>query len=253
MRITLEPAFILHHRPYRETSMLLDLFSQEHGRISVVARGVRQSKSRLKSLLQAFVPILVSWQGKGELMTMLTAEPNEQPIRLTGECLFGGLYLNELLMRLLPKHDPHPQLYTIYKQTLLELQGAHLQQKTLRLFEKKLLEELGYGLQLKQDAAGKNNFAVENFYRFHPEHGFELCAEQRAIIAADFSGKSLLALAADELDDEVSLRDAKRLMRIAMAPLLGIQPLHSRKLYSQQVSLRKDDSSVNPANEVETE
>lgn len=241
MRINLQPAFVLHHRPYRETSVILDLFTQEHGRISAVARGVRQSRSHLKSLLQPFVPLLVSWQGKGELMALTGAEAHGQPIRMAGECLFSGLYLNEVLMRLLPKHDANAQLYTIYHNTLLELQGAHLLQKTLRLFEKKLLEELGYGLQLNHDAGSKENFDAEKYYRFHPEHGFELCADLDSQCSADFSGKSLLALAVEQLDDEASLRDAKRLMRLAMAPLLGQYPLNSRKLYSQPFSIQKEE------------
>ena len=174
MRIVLHPAFILHSRPYRETSVLLDLFTEEYGRISLIARGVRKEKSRLRGLLQPFVPLLVSWQGRTELMTLTTAETNGVPLRLTGECLLSGLYLNELLMKLLHKHDPYPQLYTIYYQTLLKLQAQKLQQKTLRLFEKNLLEELGYGLQFRHDRQG-HLFAADSYYHFDTEQGFILC------------------------------------------------------------------------------
>lgn len=233
MRITLQPAFVLHSRPYRETSVLLDLFAQDHGRITVIARGVRQNQSRLKPLLQPFIPLLISWHGKGELGTLTTAEANGYQTRLQGECLLSGLYLNELLMRVLPKFDPQPQLYTIYQNTLIELQADSLQQKTLRLFEKKLLDELGYGLQLKHDVASRNPFSPDKYYHFHAEHGFELCEENVLVTVNVFSGKSLLALAAEQLTDENSLRDAKRLMRLAMAPLLGQHQLNSRKLYSQ--------------------
>jgi DNA repair protein RecO (recombination protein O) len=235
MRIALQPAFVLHHRPYRETSVLLDLFTQEHGRMTAVAKGVRQSRSRTRSLLQPFVPILVSWQGKGELATLHTVESNGYPTRVVGDCLLSGLYLNELLMRVLHKHDPHPELYTIYQNTLLELQSADLQQKTLRLFEMKLLDELGYGLQLQHDASSQDSFSEDLYYRFHPEYGFERCQEGEPLTVMVFSGKSLLQLAAEDLNDEESLRDAKRLMRIVMAPILGQYQLRSRQLF-----MRKD-------------
>ena len=234
MRITLQPAFVLHHRPYRETSVLLDLLTKEYGRIAAVARGVRQARSRLRPLLQPFVPLVVSWQGKSELMTLLVAESNGYPSRLQGSCLLSGLYLNELLMRVLPKYDAHPALYTIYENTLVELHRSALPQTALRLFEKKLLEELGYGLPFQYDAANKQEIMVERYYRFHPEQGFEQCEKQptRLDHSVIFSGKSLLAFAAEQLCDEESLRDAKRLMRLALAPLLGRSQLHSRKLYS---------------------
>lgn len=246
MRITLHPAFVLHSRPYRETSVLLDLFTHEHGRIAAIAKGVRQSKSRLKSLLQPFVPVLISWYGKGELATLISAESNGHQTRLSGECLFSGLYINELLMRVLPKFDPQPNLYTIYQNTLIELQSEILQQKTLRLFEKKLLAELGYGLPLYHDVSTQSGFAEEKYYRFHHEHGFELYEDSNNTIANIFSGKSLLAFAREQLEDEICLRDAKRLIRLALSPLLGQYQLNSRKLYSQAYR-------PNENNEVETE
>jgi DNA repair protein RecO (recombination protein O) len=231
MRIFLHPAFILHSRPYRETSVLLDLFTQEHGRLTAVAKGVRTSRSRLKSMLQPFTPLLMSWQGKGELVTLTGVEPNGCCTPLKGECLLSGLYLNELLMRVLHKFVPQPQLYTNYQETLIELQGSRLEQKALRLFEKKLLEELGYGIPLKYVAKTQTNFALENYYRFHPEHGFEHCESDDKGETSVFLGKSLIAIDAEQLDDETCLRDCKRLMRLALAPLIGQRPLQSRKLY----------------------
>src|SRR5207253_3115583 len=108
MRISLQPAFILHHRPFRETSVLLDVFSEEYGLVSLVAKGVRTHRSKLKALLQPFVPLLVSWQGKSELMNLVSAEARTTPFQLHGDCLLSGFYLNELLVRLLQKEDPHP-------------------------------------------------------------------------------------------------------------------------------------------------
>ncbi len=233
MHITLQPAFILHHRSYRETSLLLDVLTQEHGRISLIARGVRTNRSTTRSLLQPFRPLVISWQGKTELMTLRTVEPLGIPIALHGECLLSGFYLNELLMRLVQKHDPHPQLYTIYHSTLLELQQTRLEQKYLRLFEKKLLDELGYGLQLQQTIPDGKAFQADQLYRFYPDRGFECCeSSESQSEGALFSGKSLLALATEQLEDEESLRDIKRLMRIAFGVLLGPQPLHSRRLFT---------------------
>jgi DNA repair protein RecO (recombination protein O) len=232
MRIALQPSFILHHRPYRETSLLLDLFTRDYGRISLISRGVRRGRSPLKALLQPFNTLLVSWQGKTELMTMTGAERNGVPAHLSGDCLLSGFYLNELLMRVLHKHDPHPDLYTVYHQTLIELQAPVLHQKTLRLFEKKLLAELGYGLQLDQDMTTGKPIDADRFYRFHAEFGFEL--DENSTNSASntaFSGKSLIALATEQLEDSECLRDIKRLMRRVLAPLIGSQPLYSRKLF----------------------
>lgn len=235
MRISLQPAFILHHRPYRETSLLLEVFTQDYGRIALVARGVRTQRSPWRALLQLFVPLLLSWQGKSELMTLTGAEAHGGRISLKKDCLLSGLYLNELLMRVLQKHDAHPQVYTNYSKTLLELHSGQLEQKILRLFEKKLLEELGYGLQLQQDVLGRP-FIPEKNYRFHPEQGFALCDPG----TGHFSGKSLLAFAAEELKDEEALRDAKRLMRMTFAPLLGERELQSRQLFLYREEVKNE-------------
>jgi DNA repair protein RecO (recombination protein O) len=240
MRITLEPAFVLHHRPYRETSLLLDLITPQHGRISAVARGVRQSRSQLKPLLQPFIPLLISFSGKSELMTLISAESHGQTARLDRKSLLPGFYLNELLMKLLPKYDPHPAVYTLYRDTLLELANISTQLKTLRLFEKNLLQELGYGLQLEQTADNKT-FQADKFYHYHPEHGFML-RHDNATNSTLFSGASLIALACEELEDARVLRDVKRLMRRAFANLLGQQPLHSRLLYSPVRAAQKEEA-----------
>lgn len=227
MRIALQPAYILHSRAYRETSALLDVFTIEYGRVSLVAKGVRTQQSKIRSLLQPFVPLLISFQGKSELMTMTTVEPNGIPLWLKGDCLLSGFYLNELLCRLLQKSDPHPVLYAMYEQTLLELRGNVLAQKTLRLFEKKLLDELGYGLPLQEDFSTGNALQPDAYYQYVPEQGFKQCEEGAAL----FIGKHLIALHHEQLQEEDVLRDAKRLMRMVLRPLLGEMPLNSRKLF----------------------
>lgn len=231
MRISLQPAFILHHRPYRESSLIIDFLTQEYGRISLIARGVRVARSKNRSILQSFVPLFVSWQGKSELMTLTGVEASEPPFRLRGNCLLSGFYLNEILMRVLHKHDPYTALYSLYDDTLRALQREGLQQKILRLFEKKLLEELGYGLQLQYDILTGKPLVAEERYRFHPEQGFKLCQGNEALPEWTFLGKSLLALLAEDFNEVDCLRDAKRLMRLAFLPLLGSKPLQSRKLF----------------------
>ena len=165
-------------------------------------------------------------------MRLIVAESSSAPIQLRGDCLLSGFYLNELLIRALPRHDSHPRLYTIYYHTLLELQGNQLHQSTLRCFEKKLLEELGYGLQLQKDFLTGEEVLPEEYYQFFPEQGFK-----RSMINDNekmrFKGKSLLALANENFTDEECIRDAKRLMRIALTSQLGLQSLHSRKLFTE--------------------
>ncbi|SRR5579883_729278 len=232
MRVNLQPAFVLHQRSYRETSLLIDCLTLEYGRISLVARGIRKPRSRLRALLQPCVPLLISYQDQSELGLLFSAEADGIPIALKGQSLLAAFYLNELLMRVLHKHDPFPGIFAVYRETLQALQQGNLLQKTLRLFEKKVLTELGYGLQLQYDIAEGKGFSVEKVYRFYPEQGFE-CLKQNDPVSEVFifSGKSLLAFANDTLENEESLRDAKRLMRLAFAPLIGAKPLQSRKLF----------------------
>lgn len=228
-QITLQPAFVLHQRPYRETSLILDLFTEHHGRISAIARGVRQKRSRTRGILQLFVPLLISWYGKTELHTITSVEGNGFFPFLKGDSLLSGLYLNELLMRALPKHDPHPKLYTFYQHTLVELCNNKMLEKTLRLFEKNLLIELGYALPLSHDISRVPLDETQHYY-FHPERGFEIAGSLENAMTV-FTGSSLLAIANDHFEDATVLRDAKRLMRLALTPLIGPYPLQSRKLF----------------------
>jgi DNA repair protein RecO (recombination protein O) len=226
MRVTLQPAFVLHQRAYRETSLLLDVLTKDYGKISLVAKGVRKKNSSLRAILQPFIPLLVSYLGKGELKTLVSAETSHVPQVLRGDCLLSGFYLNELLSQVLLKEDPHRELYTIYENTLLELQSGILREGILRLFEKKLLHELGYGLQLKTDFVDGKDVQPELLYQFSPGEGFTQTKD-----VSGFSGKCLMALDNDELEDPHVLREIKRLMRMAIYTLLGIKQLNSRKLF----------------------
>lgn len=229
MRINLQPAFILHQRAYRETSVLLDVLTIEYGRISLIARGVRSRRSLLRALLQPFIPLFVSFQGKTELMQLISAEPNGAAFRLQGHCLLSGFYLNELVCRLLQKGDPHPRLFDVYRCTLMALQGDMLNQSVLRLFEKKLLDELGYGVSLNIDFVTGNAILLDKYYQYYPEQGFTQSEQHTGA----FLGKHLIAFEQEELFNNDVLRAAKRLMRIVLGSILGELPLHSRKLFTE--------------------
>jgi DNA repair protein RecO (recombination protein O) len=228
----IDKAYILHHRPYRDSSLILDLLTAQGGVLSVVARGARNNKSALRGVLQPFMPLCVSYTHKHELGSLYTAEIDGETFWLTGKALFSGFYLNELLLRLLHRGDPCLPLFNLYQQTLLLLAtDAHLEQ-TLRQFEWQFLNFLGYGIEISHEDFTHTPIEAEQYYQFKWEHGISLVAQpvknqQRADI---FSGKSLLALQQNNWQEISTLHDAKRLMRLAFAPLLGYKPLKTREL-----------------------
>ena len=229
MRVYQEPAFILHASAYRETSLLLEVYSRHHGRIGLVARGARRAQHTTRALLTPFLPLLVNWSGKGELATLAGVDTESAAIRLERDALFCGLYLNELLVRLLHRHDPHEELYDIYQSTLVRLLDRDHVMQTLRLFEKHLLQELGYGLVLEHESNGNSPIVPALVYDYVPERGPVVAG--REVLGVKVHGTTLLALAAECMTDPDILRESKNLMRACLAPHLGDRPLHSRKLF----------------------
>jgi len=230
VRAILKSAFILHTRPLNETSMLLEAFTASHGRISLLAKGVRLLRSRFRGLLRPFVPLLISWSGKTELMSLSAAELVGTPPNLMGNTLFSGIYLNELLVRLLPRADAYPEIFYAYQSTLIALQNHPKAECNLRLFEKTVLAELGYGFALDRETANGLAIQAERYYAFTPGHGLNQCTphdSQEHI----FSGKCLLALHKGVLEEPDDLLTAKRLNRAAIATLLGDKPLRSREFF----------------------
>lgn len=227
-------AYILHTRPYRETSFLCELFTADYGRISVVAKGVRRPRSRGRGLLQPFVPLMISCVGRGSLLTLTGFDAVGVAPLLTGSRVVSAFYLNELLFRLLHHEDPNPELFFCYQTALIELEKTIEVQIVLRLFEKSLLKILGYELQLVKELGTEKPLEPDADYRFDPASGPVLVAKDDLAMGVKskdvFKGKSLLALAAGVLDDLSVLSDLKRLMRLALAPHLGSKPLESRKL-----------------------
>lgn len=229
-RVRLQPAYILHHHPYRNSSRLLEVFTRDHGRFGMVARGVGSRRSRLQGRLQPFRPLLLSWSGRGELMTLTAAESDGLPLPLSGAALLGGFYLNELLLRLTGRHLPTPDLFALYHETLCRLGEGGLDEGVLRSFECRLLEELGYRMVLDHDVESGAPIQPDRCYCYHIEKGPVEVAEDGGG-ELRLSGSTLLALARGRFPDAASLREARRLMRRVLAFYLGDKPLRSRQLF----------------------
>jgi len=235
MRVDLQPAFILHSRPYRDTSLLVDVLSQNHGRISGVLRGVRSRKSRLKGLARLFLPLLMSWSGRTQLMTIHTLEPAGSDYWLTGKALISGFYINELLIRLFHAYDPHPDIYAIYARALAQLHATpDAVEPALRLFEFDLLKALGFGVVLNKEHDKQGSLLPDHFYTVQPDHGVVYVAPH---LPNDgwvlcWSGKSLMAIENRDFSDPQTQRDAKQLIRLLLQPLLGGRALNARQYYS---------------------
>jgi DNA repair protein RecO (recombination protein O) len=216
-RIALEPAFVLHHREYRDTSRILDVFTVRHGRLTLFARGARGPKSKYASLLMPFRPLLVSWSGRGDAAQLTAAEAHGDPLKLPPGQVLSGFYLNELIINLTTRHDPQTQLFEDYSQALRRLCADAEPAPALRVFEKRLLASIGYGLEFAVDAQG--------FYQFRPATGI---AEVRDTDADAYPGRCLLALQQETLTDAQSLDVARRVLRQALDHCLEGRELRTR-------------------------
>ena len=229
-RVSLEPAWILHHYPYRDSSLLLEVFSHEYGRIGLIARGARSAKGRWQNQLQMLRPLLLSWNMRGELGTLTGVDSRGVMDVFPGRQVLCACYLNELLMRLLTRHDPHPELFGAYEDALLQLASA--EEPALRLFEKRLLQVLGYGLLLDYEYDSGDAVQAGNLYEYRMEKGPVRCG-QAADNGVFLQGASLLALHAEDLQDAQACREVKQLMRAALALYLGERPLRTREVLRQ--------------------
>jgi len=245
MQIVLQPAFVLHRRPYRDTSLLLEAWTPEQGRLGLIARGVRTRRSRWQGLLQPFQPLLLSGSGKGELLTLTVAEEAGRPLTPPPPRWLSGLYANELLLRLLPRYDPHPALFAAYQTVLEALAGPAAEESALRIFEKRLLAELGYGLLLDAEADSGAPIVAGNVYRYVLERGPYSATRTNGGIL--ISGQSLLALRQERLVDAEVLRETKRLTRAALGLYLQGRPLRTRQLLT---ALQRRTSNVIPTGEM---
>ncbi|MDP2760095.1 MAG: DNA repair protein RecO [Sideroxyarcus sp.] len=228
-RIQDEPAFVLHSYPFRETSLILEVFSRQHGRVPLVARGARRPRSGLRGLLMSFQPLALSWFGKHELRTLHSAEWQGGQPQLQGTALLCGFYLNELMLNLMARDDPHERLFDYYQQTLQRLAQEDDHAFTLRCFEKHMLQELGYALTLTTEAKNGAPIAPGKRYRYILEHG-AVAETAEPMPGMPVLGTTLLDMAADDYRDADTARQSKQLMRMLLDYYLAGKTLHTREL-----------------------
>ena len=228
-----QPAFVLHSYPFRETSLVLEVFTRNFGRVALVARGARRPRSALRGVLLAFQPLLLSWGGKSELRTLHRAEWQGGLPQLKGIALLCGFYLNEMMLKLLPRDDPHEQLFETYYRTLHALCNGDEQAATLRRFERELLKELGYAPTLDRDIVSGEAIQTDRSYHYLIERG-PVHGTAGAAIATEnkleLTGQTLLDIARDDYSNPVTMQESKSLMRALINHYLGNQNLNTRQL-----------------------
>ena len=228
-RVDGQSAYVLHLHPYSETSLVVDVFTRDHGRVPLLARGARRPRSAMRGLLMSFQPLELGWFGGGEVKTLAKAEWLGGMPLLGGRCLLLGYYLNELLLKMLPREDAHSALFDAYAAALSALAAGGADAPELRRFEKTLLNELGYGLTLDVDMETGKPVAAEGEYTYLIERG--PVAGSGADGAPALRGKTLLDMAADDYSDPRTRLESRRLMRQLIAHHMGGKPLQSRRVF----------------------
>lgn len=259
-RVQLQPAYVLHQRPYRDTSAIVEIFSEEFGRRSLLVKGLKRPKSKLKGLLQPFQPLLISWVGKSELCTLTDAELYSPVVAMKPRYLPGAFYLNELLLKTLHKDDPHDDIFIVYHRTLEKFQQLSgevndelLWQAYLRWFELSLMQSTGYGMVLDHDVLSRQLIQPENQYEYLLDRGPVKMEQEKPLNdGVAVSGEVLLMLmdhstmvqVARQNDDNSKrlFKEAKRLLRAVIDSQLGYRNLHSRDLF---VHLPRNEPSTN--------
>lgn len=247
MRIESERGYVLHQRPYRETSLLVDLFTCNYGRVRCIAKGFRKpNKKGISRALFPYTEYQFNWQGRGELKTLSRADVIQAPVFLPHESSFVGLYVNEILYRLLHEQDAHQALYGDYSELMNNLTHNGLNEKVLRGFEMTLLDELGYGLVLDIDSEKGTPVLAERFYHYIPEQGLREVAEGVSVKdagskgaglkGAGLKGADIIAICQGDYSKLSTIRTAKRLTRSIIDFYLDGRQLHSRELYRQYKS-----------------
>ena len=236
MRIEQQPAYVLHARPYRETSLLLECLTREHGRLGVIARGVRGEKARLRrAQLEPFQSVAMDLLLRGELATLTAVEPVGVPLRMIGDAALASLYLNELVVRLTERQDPFPGLFDVYAKTLVQLATGEPLAWTLRRFERDLLEAIGYGLQLEYDSESGEPLESDGHYRYLVDQGAVRSVASHAKV---MRGSDLLALQQDQMPDNAGLRALRDLMREIIRFHLGGGELRAWRVLAMTGSRR---------------
>ena len=235
-RDRLQQAFVLHRRDYSDTSLLLEVFTAAHGRLPLIAKGAKRPRAAGAALLQPFTPVLLAWTGRGEVRTLVRVEPAGRPLGLHGDALYCGFYVNELLMRLLGRQDPHEILFVFYQAVLEELAAGADVDTPLRRFELRLLAELGYQPMLDRETNGGAPVQPHHHYIYSSEQGLLPAGPVRTDGA--ISGETLRRLTDGEPLSGLHAREARALTRLLLAPHLGERPLHSRALFAARRAAR---------------
>jgi len=241
-----QAAFVLHTYPYRETSLIVEALTAEYGRVAMVARGAKRPRSELRGVLQGFQPLLVTWSGSGELKTLIRAEWRGGLPLVGGSALLCGFYLNELLLKLLPREDPHPRLFAAYEAALAALAAGQEQAPLLRRFELHLLTELGYALPLlrEADTGDPVDPAVRYHYAFDrgPQRAGSRASPAAGRPLPQVRGATLLALADGRYADAETAGEAKRLMREVLDHYLEQRGVESRRVVQDLQALEDEGS-----------
>ncbi len=235
--IELQPAYLLHSRPFRDNSLILDFLTPEFGRISAISRGGRSASSKSKSLLQPFIPVTISLSGNNELKTLRSIELRCGLLRLKGERLFSAMYMNEIIVRLLQSHEADPGFFQYYEDALMQLSSGESTEPVLRNFELTLLDTLGYGVDFSAEARMSQPLSPECWYYFQEYSGFVQVQDPEALGSADksaaniFRGRDLLNIHERDFSDDTTRKTAKMVIRGILANHLGPSPLRSRFLF----------------------
>jgi DNA repair protein RecO (recombination protein O) len=225
-----QAVYVLHTYPFKETSLVVELFARGHGRVATTARGARRPRSAMRGMLQSFQPLIATWSGKLELKTLHNLEWGGGLLLLKGEALMCGFYLNELLLRLLPREDPHEALFEYYSATLSALACGQDLATTLRRFELKLLQELGYAIPLHCDESNIPILGTQTYLYVAECGAIRLNGENRTKNAVRVLGHVLIDMANDDYSNVQTQQQSKQLMRYLLAHYLGDTPLHTRQL-----------------------
>ncbi len=241
MKAEFTPAFILHHRNYRESSLLLDVFSREHGRLNLVAKGIKRDKKRCADNYDLYQKYLLSWSAKSELGNLIHIEYAGKVQRPEPELMMVGFYINEITMRLLHKHEPHMELFDAYESTLARLVKGESANIILRYYEYTLLKSIGYGIVLDHDVATGDPVNTESDYLYRFDSGPAKVPKDTASAGGGIriSGAALLQMSNQTLCGEENINATKCLLRTILTKHLGDKPLSSRRLYQAYVHNKK--------------
>ncbi len=246
VRVAAQPAFLLHARPFRDSSQLIDVLSRDHGRLALVARGARSARSRYRGVLRPFASLSLSWTIAGDLGTLTGAEAAGRAGSITGDALMAGFYVNELVLKLTHRHDPQPELFEAYEAAVAGLGLPGDFEPTLRRFELRLLRAIGYGLDLEHDIVSGSPVETGSWYRVRPAEGV-VPATADGPHASHFTGAELRDLAAERMDDPALARRARRFLRAALDQCLEGRELSSRRV--MRAMRRRSEASGKPSAE----